>query len=168
MRLFIGCPVPCPPSLVARAVALGGRASDPATWHVTLRFLGDAEPEPVIEAMSAVGRVSAFDASIEGIGAFPSKQRARVAWTHARGDGWAPLAAALAHATGHLGEPVPTRPFVPHATLARLPRPTDLRDQAVDDAWATWRVEEVVLFESILDPRGAVHRPVHRQRLAEA
>ena len=135
---------------------------------MTLRFLGDAEPEPVIEAMEAVGAVPVFESALEGIGAFPAMQRARVAWTHARGAGWAPLAEALAHATGHLGEPVPARPFVPHATLARLPRPTDLRPHAAHDTWATWRVDEVVLFESILDPSGAVHRPVHRRRLAEA
>jgi 2'-5' RNA ligase len=60
------------------------RWTDPASWHVTLAFLGNISPSsvPVIaDALREVaGRHTAFTVPTGGVGAFPSAQRPRVLW----------------------------------------------------------------------------------------
>jgi 2'-5' RNA ligase len=60
------------------------RWTDPPGWHATLAFLGSTPPDAVpriLEAIrSATDRVESFQLPTGGLGAFPSRRRARVIW----------------------------------------------------------------------------------------
>jgi RNA 2',3'-cyclic 3'-phosphodiesterase len=47
--------------------------------HITLKFLGESEPEAVINALESV-KFRPFEVFVNGIGAFPTASRARVIW----------------------------------------------------------------------------------------
>lgn len=107
------------------------RWADPATWHVTLLFLGATEPAAVPDLVQALEGVAQTHAPMRlatgGIGGFPSAGRARVAWygvadpdrsLHRLADD---VRAALA--------PQDRGRFRPHVTLARSRADeVDLRD----------------------------------------
>jgi RNA 2',3'-cyclic 3'-phosphodiesterase len=182
VRVFFA--VPSDPMWVESARRLVGQLREklpraswtrPESWHLTLHFLGEvaedavarfaAEIEPV--AMETVpGDLIARPATV-----FPDRGRPRVV-----GVGFEPspglesvssLAARGAEIAARLGLRTEDRAFHPHVTFARLrepwPRP------AVDDyareveAWAfpAWNARSCVLFQSLLEPSGAVHTPLH-------
>jgi 2'-5' RNA ligase len=110
--------------------ALAGlRWSDPASWHVTLAFLGSIEassvPDVAGRLADAAARHLAMRLSTGGVGGFPSAARARVAW-YGVADPWGALAALardVRRATAVEGSA-----FRGHITLARARRdPVDLR-----------------------------------------
>jgi 2'-5' RNA ligase len=76
------------------------------------------------------------------------------------------IAAQLEHAARSVGLPPETRPFVAHVTLARLTRPDPARVASFLRQHAELTTPElaphaVVLYESRLSERGALHRPLH-------
>jgi 2'-5' RNA ligase len=106
------------------------RWAEPDAWHVTLAFLGPTEPDRVPALAAAIAAATAahapWTAGTNGVGAFPSASRARVAWYGVSDpDGrFARLAADVraALAIEDAGR------FRPHVTLARGGRePVDLR-----------------------------------------
>ncbi len=98
----------------------------PATYHVTLKFLGEARPEAVFAIRDAVGEaledVDAFEFSPVGAGAFPSAARGRVVWIGVDdpAGGLIALASACDRALAPLGFPAEKRAFHPHVTVGRL------------------------------------------------
>jgi 2'-5' RNA ligase len=60
------------------------RWTDPASWHITLAFLGDIAPSSVPVVADALREVAArhtvFTVPTGGLGVFPSSQRPRVLW----------------------------------------------------------------------------------------
>jgi 2'-5' RNA ligase len=154
--------------VVATAVADGlprsARRAPREQWHVTLQFLGDDVDLGAVAAALAPLALGPGEVRLGGLGAFPNERRARIVWLGvAEGAPWLVQAAvsvgALLQPLGHDPDP---RPFHGHLTLARLRAPCDLRSvvAAVDaTAGPPWRVEEIVLFESVAGPRGAQHRP---------
>jgi 2'-5' RNA ligase len=174
VRSFVA--LPCPPRLraaVSAAVAewrnLGADVawSDPATAHLTLRFLGDAEParlEDLHERMAGVARASAaIRASPGATGAFPSWGRPRVLWLGLESGGAIErLAAAIEAAARDAGFEPEERRFTAHLTLGRVRGVRGARRAA--DAVREWRpregtetIPDVVLYRSELDARGARH-----------
>ena len=164
MRAFVA--VEIPPSL-------GGTHRGPAPEHLTLLFLGEVPKErvePIVEALTPVGAVAApFDATLEGVGAFPSPERPRVVWVGIT-DGateMARLASRVREALAGEGEPTRREAFASHLTLFRVRSATDHR-RAVELLTGTvpppaprrFRVGEFVLKESELSSRGATHRTV--------
>jgi 2'-5' RNA ligase len=97
------------------------RWTDAAGWHVTLAFLGATSPAAVpdlLERLAGVTRHGApFSVAAGGLGAFPSRSRARVLWYGITDDGHRlqELATAVRIATGTQDE----ARFRPHVTLAR-------------------------------------------------
>ena len=97
------------------------RWADPEGWHITLAFLGATSPDAVA---GLAGRLTAdlagrswFSVTAGGVGAFPSRSRARVLWYGIQ-DGerrLAQLAALVQTSTGTDA----AAPFRPHVTLAR-------------------------------------------------
>ncbi len=47
--------------------------------HITLKFLGDAEPGPIIESLKLI-EFKPFEVSMKGLGAFPDLRNPRVFW----------------------------------------------------------------------------------------
>ncbi len=103
-----------------RPVDLGGRWTRRDQWHVTLRFLGDVELEPVVDALAGVGDgpvVARLGPSVEQLGR---------GVLHVPVAGLERLAADVVERTAGIGRPPEDRPFLGHLTLARLAgRPPD-------------------------------------------
>lgn len=172
MRLFVGLPVAPLPSLDAAVeelarLAPSARPVAPGKRHATLRFLGEvADPQPVEAALRAgVAGAPALRGDLEGVGAFPEARHARVAWAGIAAPGLDTLAARVREATAGMGQPE-TRPFAPHVTLARLPRPRDLVGWCARHAgcaWGPFAADAVVLYES--RPGEGAYREVARVSL---
>lgn len=166
MRAFLAVPVPGDP-----AAASASRAPE----HLTLHFLGEIDPdrvEPLKERVApVVGARPAFEVTVEGVDAFPSRSRPRVVW---RGVGagreeLVRLALDVRAAVSAAGIPVDQGPYVPHLTLFRVRSAADAeRARALLDgrtpAPAATRlpVVEVDLVESRLRAGGAEHRVLTR------
>lgn len=139
--------------------------------HVTLKFLGDVKdgqlPGICDAIAAATAQVDPFPLHLTGLGCFPSPQNARVLWCGVE-DGaagcatWLKLADPLFEKLGFARE---TRAFHPHITLGRSKTPggSGVMRQVLEEATAppprAMTVEQVVLFESRLDPRGAQYTP---------
>jgi RNA 2',3'-cyclic 3'-phosphodiesterase len=163
MRAFVGIDLP----------SAGSPASetDRPPDHLTLRFLGEIDPDripPIVEALERVARtVAPFSLRLDGIGAFPSSARPRVVWMGATvgKDRLVALAGQVRAALAREGSAPAEGEFVPHRTLFRV-RSARSEREALDllggrrpppapiDTW----VREVILKESRLAPHGAVHR----------
>jgi 2'-5' RNA ligase len=139
----------------------GGRAMTRDQWHLTLQFLGDdADVDAVVGALDGFS-VPGGHVRLGGAGAFPNARRGRVLWIGlAEGSD---LVARLARAVGErlapLGYEPEARPFRPHLTIMRCPKPADLRASiAALDAVSfgpAWSVEALTVFESRLRREGA-------------
>jgi 2'-5' RNA ligase len=130
----------------------------PASYHVTLKFLGWTRPEVGFALRDAIGAAlagqRAFEMETRGLGAFPGPERARVLWAGVDPGGAARLSALaerVERAAEALGFAREQRPYHPHVTLARLAGPTDIRgvvsrytEQLFRSSW----VDGVVLFET--------------------
>ncbi|MGA2964077.1 MAG: RNA 2',3'-cyclic phosphodiesterase [Candidatus Korobacteraceae bacterium] len=161
----------------------GVRFVGPETFHVTLKFLGETNQVDEIERALAAVRGVPFEISFGGCGFFPSANRPRVFWAGIEApDELQVVATRIDEAMRTLGFPPERGPYTPHLTLARAgsgnPRGksgdrTDARLQAIQQylsgkpapEFGTMAAHEFFLFESILSPRGATYRKVHRYPL---
>lgn len=179
MRLFIGARV----SLATvralddavqamRRVESGTRLRwvAPATYHVTLKFLGWTRPE-VVEGLrdrvgAALAGVRALEVECRGLGAFPAADKARVVWAGLDAAGAARLAEMverIERATGELGFAREKRAWHGHVTLARLKAPADVRGLLSAVSEQTYRhswVEAAVLFESQMKKDGSEYTEI--------
>jgi 2'-5' RNA ligase len=142
--------------------------------HLTLRFLGEIEPQIVPRLGSALRAAvrdrAAFRLVLEGVGAFPSSDRPRVVWaglTEGRQE-VVDLADAVERALVEAEVPPADRPFSPHVTIFRVRGAHDLRraremlELEGSRRFGETEVREVILFESEPRPEGAVHRALER------
>jgi 2'-5' RNA ligase len=161
-RLFVAV-WPAPPVLDAiealpRLPLAGARWTTRQQWHITLRFLGQADIAAVTTALDSV----AAPAAEAVLGPRPRALGRSVLVLPV--NGLDEVAGAVQRATAHLGRPPERRPFRGHLTLARatngaLPKPSF-------ELSASWRVEEVALVESHTHPAGAVYDTLHVRALA--
>lgn len=126
----------------------GVRFVRPEQWHVTLRFLGEADPSAVVDAMG--GAALAPTTARLGPGVDVLFNRMLVVPVA----GVDELAGEVERCTASIGEP-PRKRFVGHLTLARVmphaPMPRALGALVT----AEFPVEEVALVQSRLRPGGA-------------
>lgn len=166
VRAFVAVEVPEVP-----ARSGGGAAPE----HLTLHFLGEVDNDrvgPIAAALTPVAAEFApFDLTLEGVGAFPARERPRVLWVGATEGATrlGQLADRLRHALSGEGEPSRERPFVAHLTILRVRSAADRQraDELLSGAVAApaprrFRVDAFLLKESVLSPRGATHRTVER------
>jgi 2'-5' RNA ligase len=154
----------------------GWRWIPAANVHLTLRFLGDVDPEDDPGHRAAWREAARSSPPVRfdlgGIGVFPSVRRARVLWVGVRdatpAPGLAGLAGALEAAARVEGFDPEERGFRPHLTVARARRgrrvsvPPD--DAGVEPVHV--EVPELVLYRSDLDPSGARYTELERFPLA--
>ena len=154
----------------------GVRAVRPEGVHVTLRFLGDIDPDVVPNAIAAVrasaSRSRTFDLSLAKVGAFPNTRSARVLWAGVSGDTevLAELHERVESELSIEGFRRDRRRFNPHITLARLRERVSRSDRrlvvdsvsAVGHERVTFRVDGITLFQSTLHPEGSIHTPLCR------
>ncbi len=157
----------------AKAIFHDGRIRwvNPEQVHLTLKFFGET-PEPTIEQIRGLFRVSLlpdapFSFTLQGLGIFGSHYQPRVVWA---GTGEDPVLRTLSEKlldnAATAGFPRDRLPFVPHLTLGRI---TYVRNKKKLKDWiASYRetpfqqvmVEEIILFESVLNTTGVTYHVV--------
>ncbi len=127
----------------------GIRFVPPESWHVTLRFFGDAVIEDVEDALDDVelpAAVARFGPAVDALG-----ERVLVVPVA----GVEELAATVTAATRTIGEPPPRRAFHGHLTIARIKRDARMPPALGAMVDGTFEVDELALVRSRLDPDGA-------------
>jgi RNA 2',3'-cyclic 3'-phosphodiesterase len=155
-----------------RPVLSGARWSRPEGRHLTLKFLGEV-PAGDGSRVGVVGKAVSeaasehvrFDAAFDILGGFPNLRRPRVLWLGIGpgSDELTALAASIEQSLGPLGFPSEDRPFHPHFTLARFPKPSvvgEMPEPAVPQQ--AFAVNELILFRSQLHPKGARYTALER------
>jgi RNA 2',3'-cyclic 3'-phosphodiesterase len=174
-RLFVALRPPRPVRDLLRLAqdgVPGARWQDDDQLHLTLRFVGEVD-RPVAEDVAAA--VSALHApapvvAVAGVGAF---DRPDVLWAGVQPrDALHALHRKVDQACVRAGLPPERRAFLPHVTLARLPRSAGAGPEI-----ATWRArhaglrgepaawDRLVLYEIRLGREGASYEPVTMVRL---
>jgi RNA 2',3'-cyclic 3'-phosphodiesterase len=159
LRLFVAVwPPPDVLDLLAglpRAEQAGVRWTTPDQWHVTLRFLGAADPDEVSAALRPLGGRLGPVEVVMG----PRVGRLGRGVLMVPVAGLDAVAAAVVDVTRHLGHPPEPRPFLGHVTLARLKGAPacGLTDRVVR---ARWTATELALVRSELHPHGARYTTV--------
>ena len=146
-------------------------------FHFTLKFLGRIE-EPQIEPISialaqAIHPFRRFTINAKCLGVFPDIKRARVLWVGLEGSDMPALAKSVESVLEPFGFPGENRIFRPHLTIGRWRHPMGSQQQ-LEGKLKRWKnfefgksaVDEVVLFQSMLRPNGAVYRPLRVVPLA--
>jgi 2'-5' RNA ligase len=157
-RLFIAV---WPPDEVAEALTAlprkdqrGVRFVRPENWHVTLRFLGEADPHEVIEALDA----AIFTPTRARVGPAVDVISERALVVPVTGvDG---IARTVNELTRDIGKP-PRKRFIGHVTVARLKPHARMPHALGVLVSAEFDVEEVALVQSRLDPQGARYETLH-------
>lgn len=147
-------------------------------FHFTLKFLGPVQEEKISRVAEALARISSafspFIVSGRGIGVFPDIRKARVLWVGLKGGELGRLASEVEKALEPMGFAPESRPFRPHLTVGRWRhfdgRPEKLKMEI--EPWKDYdfgetRVEEMVFFQSILKPEGAVYSPLKVMALGD-
>ena len=167
MRLFFAL---WPPPETARALGewaravqrdAGGRATRDETIHLTLAFLGEADPA---KAKIAAARVqsAAFDFPLDVAGYWPHN---RIVWV-----GPQEIPAPLSHLVQQLHPALAEqsfvlekRPFAAHLTLLRKAgKPTSLPELPA----VLWPADEFLLVRSSTSPHGSRYEPIERFSLS--
>lgn len=194
MRLFVALDIPDEiRQRIARFVeGLQSYAPDanwvkPASYHVTLKFIGEKSPDDAQQLKRALSVISSSPVRIafRGFGFFPSANSPRVFWAGMEHDDVLPqFAQSVDEACSNLGIPREEHEYRPHLTLARggsgSPRPKHgeranpklkhlaekLQSFPVPD-FGTMTAQEFFLYESKLSPAGAQYTKLERFALAQ-
>ena len=147
IRCFVAIEIPEPiQNQLARIQGSLSKQIQKASWvkpgniHLTLKFLGDVDPdnlESVKEAIErATSRHPSFSLQIGGVGAFPNLARPRVMWTGVRVGAVSALERVSALAqdinlalTVHCGFSLDIKKFNPHLTVTLTFRAITARPQ---------------------------------------
>ena len=184
IRAFIGVQIaPEVRARISQAIAQLAPEISEIRWvreenfHFTLKFLGLIE-EPQIESISnalaqAIHPFRRFTISAKCLGVFPDIKRARVLWVGLEGNDMPALAKSVEPVLEPFGFPRENRIFRSHLTVGRWRHPMGSQ-QELERKLKRWKnfefgesaVDEVVLFQSVLKPDGAVYRPLKSIPLA--
>ena len=145
--------------------------------HLTFAFIGEQEEAMVGKVASpvesALTGVACFDASLRGCGFFPNSRRARIGWVGVEPrEQFVRIAHTVRQAVKTAGVELDGADFRPHLTLMRIrdgwpPASIKLFESTLHDFVSeTFRVDQVTLYSSRLNPSGAVHTPLRAFPLA--
>ena len=149
----------------------------PESIHLTLKFLGDINPDDtdrIAEAMiRAAADISSVALSARGIGVFPGIKRPRVIWIGLGGNIQELLAlqGRLETELEALGFPKEKRAFKAHLTLARIKQAVDrtairqMMGQYASLSSDDFTCDRVILYKSDLKPSGAVYSKLKQTNL---
>jgi 2'-5' RNA ligase len=162
----------------ARAAGFAARWVEPATAHLTLKFLGVTDQSLVDPLCAALGRVAERHCPLVlrtgPLGAFPQARRPRVLWLDLGGDlaELHLLQRAIDAILVPLGIPAERRPFRPHLTIGRLregdPVPADalvMAGRALGGTSSEFPVSTIHLIRSELGRTGARYTTLCAQPL---
>lgn len=137
------------------------RFTDPATWHVTLAFLGEVDASTAGALESALAetarRAAPVELRLEGCGSFGGRGGAAL-WVGVVGE-LAPLAAEVRAAARSHGIRLDDGPFRPHLTIARTRGTRPPAEHLAAYSSPPWVADEMKLVRSHLG-RPLRHTPV--------
>ena len=147
---------------------------NPENIHLTLKFLGETPPSKIQEITDSLKKsakkFSSFSLSVKGTGCFPSEKKPpRVLWVGVEHNDYLDeFQKEIEMNLKKIGFPEEGRKFIPHLTLGRVKSPIKLGSikeelkKYEEKFFGKVRVNEVVLFQSILKPEGAEYIPLAR------
>jgi len=169
-RLFVA--IDFPEAVIRRLAALcrgvpGARWLPPEQFHLTLRFIGEADGVQAQDLDAALTQVRAerFDVTLTGVDCFGQGRKSRALWV-----GIAPcpkldcLRRKVEQAARAAGFAPEGRKFKPHVTLARFKGDPGFRLHDFLACHTAFRAtpftaQEFVLFSSVLAQTGAIYTP---------
>ena len=159
--------------------SLGLHASwvKPGNLHLTLKFLGDTDPDriPGIQytLTETLASYTRFQLLLDSVGIFPDTKNPRVLWLGLKDEEGVlkTLQADIEKALESIGFPREQRPFSPHLTLARMKPPKGIKSprgkKELKDALDAinqegidphpFDVGGIHLYESQLTPKGSIY-----------
>ena len=184
LRTFIAIELPPPVILLfqkmqqdLKRLKIRARWVQPENIHLTLKFLGNITPADIdkigVAMTGAAVEFSPVTLSVSGIGVFPGIKRPRVIWLGLGGDSRSLLAlqGRLEEKLAGAGFPKDKRSFKAHLTLGRIKQaanPAVIRQMISEYASLSsdeFTCNQVILFESDLEPSGAVHSKLKQAKL---
>ncbi len=182
-RIFIALKVEAEETLLKMlSVFKSGLGNDIIKWtsteniHITLAFLGDTD-EKLIEPISSMLNEKCkgfgkFELIIKGSGVFRNFNDPRIIWVGIEpSDKLMHLNEVIINGLKGMNIKLENRPFNPHLTIGRIKHIVDietlksLTGQFKDDKIQLVRIDEVILYESILLQSGPVYKPLTRFNL---
>ncbi|ONF96873.1 RNA 2',3'-cyclic phosphodiesterase [Sphingomonas jeddahensis] len=150
----------------------GARWQDDEQLHLTLRFIG-AVDRPVAEDVAAVlsaVHAPAPEVALAGVGRFDHRGRTEALWAGVQPhDALAALHRKVDQAMVRVGLAPERRAYLPHITLARLPRGAQAEIEV--EAWLArhaalashaFTLSHLILYESHLGRAGAAYEAIAR------
>lgn len=186
LRAFIAIPIPEAVTVFLRQVQhrleaqpMNIRWVAAKNIHLTLKFLGDIDgsqlPAITSQMDAATATTAPFSLTANGVGVFPNPRRARVWWVGVAGDTdrLRMLQSNLETRLTTAGLGKSSRNFKAHLTIGRTRQRIDANTVGTslgtlqDAASGSFRVDQLVLFQSILKPAGAKYTRLHISHLAK-
>jgi RNA 2',3'-cyclic 3'-phosphodiesterase len=154
------CALRCPIS--------GAKWVDEAQFHLTLRFIGDADDDLLHRITTVLSGIMAapFSLAMMGVGCFPPKRNPKVLWVGiGKNEALFNLQDAVEKVLLQSGLEPEIRSFSPHITIARLKETSAVLLAPFlqkNNGFTTpkFPVTEFILYSSTLAPQGAIHRQV--------
>jgi RNA 2',3'-cyclic 3'-phosphodiesterase len=153
VRLFVA--VRIPPEMSPELLATNDpriERINPASLHITLRFIGQGDPAALDTALKPV-KASPFQLVVRGAGIF---ERAKILWLDvAENPGLQALYQRVSEALIPAGVTEPTRNYIPHVSVARFTYPADapevthILDQLRPIEFPPLNVSSFVLFNTV-------------------
>ena len=153
-----------------RAIDRGVRWVNEENMHVTVYFFGEVDenriPDLIHICREAVEGIEPFSLTVQGISAFPRLDRARVIWYGILNEGDQLLKVYERVREGLRGsgivKTIEERPYTPHLTAGRVRHGMERRlvdeiNDLHDLSFGSSRVSEMILFKSVLTPKGAAY-----------
>ena len=152
--------------------------SDPKHTHLTLKFLGDIQPEIVDDVEEAMARTAArfpaFHMDIGALGAFPRIDAPKIIWAGItkRANFLNEIAEELDIELKLLGIEKADKGFTPHITLGRSRTETtskrlaEVLQNTHVPAGLSQKVQRIALFRSELFPKGPVYHLLYSVALS--
>jgi 2'-5' RNA ligase len=174
-RLFVA--IRPPAKVRARLLDLmggvaGARWQDEEQLHLTLRFIGEVDRHMARDVDAALSSVHhpAFTICLNGLGLFDRRGEPVTLWA-----GISPqepvraLHRKVDQALVRVGVEPDRRAYIPHVTIARLPRGSgpvqSLLEQSGGTTSGPFEIDRFGLYESRLTPDGPVYEAVERYKL---
>ena len=163
MRLFVAIPFDKKVKDELMALASGLKKSrtkmklaNGENLHMTMRFIGNDEPEKWIRLMNKI-REPSFEVVFDKMGVFPEIGRVRVIWV-----GCEPVESLL-----NIHLPIGDEKFVPHVTLSRVyGKPDEVMNGFLNKKISIRaKVDRVLLMNSTLTPNGSYYEVVYEKNL---
>jgi 2'-5' RNA ligase len=173
MRAFIAIPLPKECQIMLEQLQQSLRACGPEVrWvaspsiHLTLKFLGEVDPEVIPKLnellQDNVKSRNSFDLRLQGLGCFPNLRNPKVIWCGITGetDNLLRLQQKVEAACADFGFAPEDRPFHPHLTLGRVNGKRNLQPlldyiKIGSDLECSFQTNHFNIYRSILRPQGA-------------